>query len=285
MEYIYNENTLVMFTVVNFMLILVNSSTNFFLFLKMKADFFKRFYTWIDLLFLLLNAWITIETFHKQNESQESQHSKQMRYLSIAGIFLIFAKFEYFFAIIDAIAPLLDIIKKILYDISYFMMISLLYILMFASCFYFAGQNQIDFDGPVLVGTKQVEITQDTIPYGTFTGSVWYITDLILGNFSRETYALGEGSQKNLLLAMFVIAAFIMLIHLLNMLIAIMGDTFSKRQNVVKEIMCQNHLKFVMDNYHLLSFAFGDIRKVRYIITAFYAPEIENADKQAFENI
>jgi hypothetical protein len=42
--------------------------------------------------------------------------------------------------------------------------------------------------------------------------------------------------------------------------------------------MLKNHLKFIMHNYHLLSFAFKDIKKVRYIITAFYAPEIENSE-------
>jgi len=141
-------------------------------------------------------------------------------------------KFEYFFAILDDIAPLLDIIKKILYDIMYFMLILLLYTLMFASCFYFAAQNQIDFD------SDETLITSKDIPYSTLSGAMFYIIDLILGTFNKSCYKLGKASQEPLLTALFLIAAFIMLIHLLNMLIAIMGETFNKRQRVVKEIMC-----------------------------------------------
>jgi hypothetical protein len=62
-----------------------------------------------------------------------------MRILQIIGVLLIFIKFEYFFSILDSIAPLLDMIKQILYDIGYFMLILLMYTLMFASCFYFVA--------------------------------------------------------------------------------------------------------------------------------------------------
>ena len=34
-----------------------------------------------------------------------------------------------------------------------------------------------------------------------------------------------------------------------------------------------------MDNYPLLPFAFPNIKKVKYIIAAFYAPETDNNEK------
>jgi hypothetical protein len=51
---------------------------------------------------------------------------------------------------------------------------------------------------------------------------------LALGEFNLEDYELGDGSDYLLLWIFFVSASFFLLIHLLNMLIAIMGETFAK---------------------------------------------------------
>ena len=50
---------------------------------------------------------------------------------------------------------------------------------------------------------------------------------------------------------LFCLAAFIILIHLLNMLIAIMGNSFIERSEVAHSIRVKDHLIFVMDNWHL----------------------------------
>lgn len=75
----------------------------------------------------------------------------------------------------------------------------------------------------------------DAISYKTFTGSIWYIHDLILGESDRENFDLGnKPSQKDVLYTLYVFVTFLMLIHLTNMLIAIMGETFSKRREVAE---------------------------------------------------
>ena len=64
------------------------------------------------------------------------------------------------------------------------------------------------------------------------------------------------------------------------MLIAIMGNTFSERSEVAQQIMTRDHLKFVMDNYHLMNFAIKNVKRVKYIVTAFSATEIDSSDSQ-----
>ena len=46
--------------------------------------------------------------------------------------------------------------------------------------------------------------------------------------------------------------------------------------------MSKNHLRFVLDNFHLIHIKclLGDIKKMSYIMTAFYSPEIDDSDKQ-----
>ena len=59
-----------------------------------------------------------------------------------------------------------------------------------------------------------------------------------------------------------------------------MGNSFAERSEVTKEIQIQNHLKFIIDNFHLINLAFKDIKEVRYIIVAIYSPEAEDTSNE-----
>jgi hypothetical protein len=48
----------------------------------------------------------------------------------------------------------------------------------------------------------------------------------------------------------------------MNMLIAIMGNTYTVRNEVIEELKYKDHLRFVLDNWFLLPYAFKDITKV-----------------------
>jgi hypothetical protein len=57
---------------------------------------------------------------------------------------------------------------------------------------------------------------------------------LALGDFNTDEYEMGEKS-KPILWFLFIIASFLLLIHLLNMLIAIMGETFAQNNEIKKK--------------------------------------------------
>ena len=82
-----------------------------------------------------------------------------------------------------------------------------------------------------------------------------------------------------------MIAVFMVQVHLLNMLIAIMGETFSERNCVAQQIMTRDHLKFVMDNYHLMSFVFKNVKRVKYIVTAYSATENDSQENELLNGI
>ena len=42
------------------------------------------------------------------------------------------------------------------------------------------------------------------------------------------------------------------MIHLMNMLIAIMSQTYVERNEVINEIKFKDHLRFVLDNWFIL---------------------------------
>ena len=63
------------------------------------------------------------------------------------------------------------------------------------------------------------------------------------------------------------------LIHLLNMLIAIMGESFAKNNQVAYKKKIKDHLNFVMDNWQLQNRAIPNLKQVKYIVTAFHSEE------------
>jgi len=115
---------------------------------------------------------------------------------------------------------------------------------------------------------------------------------LALGQPDLSAFTLGNATQANYLYILFSCAAFIMIIHLLNMLIAIMGNTFSERNEVALQIRRRDRLEFVIDNFYLKNIVFKTLEtplglkvnkhlkfmtkenriidKVKYIIVAFH---------------
>jgi len=67
--------------------------------------------------------------------------------MECAGTILVFVKFSYFLSLFDAIAPLIDTIWRVFVDIVYFVVVLLISFVVFGTCFYLVGQNQIQFSG------------------------------------------------------------------------------------------------------------------------------------------
>jgi hypothetical protein len=73
---------------------------------------------------------------------------------------------------------------------------------------------------------------------------------------------------KGILWVLFALGSFILLIHLLNMLIAIMGETFGKFNEEHEIQKAKSHLSFVMDNWWIEPIPKKERDKIRYIISA-----------------
>ena len=115
------------------------------MFIKSKKNYFKREYSWIDIVFIIMNVML-YDIYYTQNydemtDEEFESHMKSTRYFMVAGTILVFLRLSYFFRIIDAIAPLYDIIIQIVYDIKYLFLIVMLFIVAFSMSFFYLGQN------------------------------------------------------------------------------------------------------------------------------------------------
>ena len=64
------------------------------------------------------------------------------------------------------------------------------------------------------------------------------------------------------------------------MLIALMQKTFASRRLVAEQVQIKDHLKFVLDNWHLMNYALKDKNSMKYIIAALYVDDLETQDGQ-----
>jgi len=63
--------------------------------------------------------------------------------------------------------------------------------------------------------------------------ALWYVYLLSLGEFGTDAFETGDSVPLTVILKLyFALASFLLLIHLLNMLIAIMGETFAANNEI-----------------------------------------------------
>lgn len=188
------------------------------------------------------------------------------------------AKNFYFMKLVDQIAPLIDIIIQVVIDIKWFMFIFVACLFCFGFSFNLLGSNQLEYDN--IESDEDI----DSIQYQTLSSSFMFMWDTCLGGGGSDSFNIGDGSQSKYLYILYISAQFILLIHLLNMLIAIMGETFGNRNEVAEQIKIRDHLAFVIDNWYLKDFSLGDIKQINYIITAFAIEETED-DNEILNNL
>ena len=123
----------------------------------------------------------------------------------------------------------------------------------------------------------------DDILYSSVSGAFQYMWLLSIGelgadddNYSKTTNAFTE----MVLWILFFLATFLVLVHMLNMLIAVMTDTFTVNNESEQETKMKEHLQFVMDNWWTLKKMDKTTKtKTNYLIAAWaYEEDEENIE-------
>lgn len=142
----------------------------------------------------------------------------------------------------------------------------------FANAFYLIGRNQVVFDN--------IEEGDEPL-YAKFSGTIQYIYLMCLGEIGAddENFSKGDPNHSVHFLfgwALFILATFIIIVTMMNMLIAIMGTTFEKNMEVEEENLAREHLKFVVNHWYLEPLDKPEIKgKINYLIVAFLEEDVE----------
>lgn len=101
-----------------------------------------------------------------------------------------------------------------------------------------------------------------------------------LGELGTDTYYLDE--MTPILIILFLFMSFFMTIHLLNMLIAMMGESFAKNNEEGEAKKKMSQLEFVVNNWYIDPIK--DKEKIVYIISAKSCEETDDSESR-FDHI
>lgn len=135
--------------------------------------------------------------------------------------------------------------------------------------FHSIGKNQVD----LAAGDETII---ESIPYATFLGAFDHVYTSSLGELGTETYYID--SMSPVLIFLFGFMSFFMTIHMLNMLIAMMGESFAKNNEEGEAKKKISQLEFVVDNWYINPIADKD--KIVYIIAARLISHDSDSDER-----
>ena len=98
-------------------------------------NYFDRVYTWFDIMFYTLNTIANQFAFYQES------YIEVQRILQAFCVICFLGKNFYYMSLVDQIAPLIDIIIRIFFDIKWFLFIFLACIFSFGLSFYLLGAN------------------------------------------------------------------------------------------------------------------------------------------------
>jgi hypothetical protein len=129
---------------------------------------------------------------------------------------VLWVKLLYFLKLIDKASPLIQTLFQIVIETRTFMFTIVIFIFAFANAFWLLGRNQFQFD---------YIMSEETPKYSTFGGALEFIYNVCLGEVGDyPVFELGEEpAQYRYLWILYIGATFFLIVHMLNMLIAIMG--------------------------------------------------------------
>lgn len=231
-------------------------------------DYWKTKWAITDIIYTILNIIISIMIM-VFNENDDSV--ALLRRLEAVACLVISFKALYFAELIVKLAPIIQTILKMLSDSIGFMIILLIVEFAFVVAFWLLGKNQLQYDN--------VPTEDDNFPsYTSFDGAFAFIYEMSLGEVGGfDMYEVGDQSHQLPLWIVFILASFTLIIHMMNMLIAIMTQTFEENQEIQNLIISKTKLRFVIDNFKLFK-PFGtdeEKQKISYIVTALLNEEEE----------
>jgi uncharacterized membrane protein len=109
----------------------------------------------------------------------------------------------------------------------------------------------------------------------TYGKSIIYVYLTSIGEFGTDSYTNRE--DMGLLWAFFIITTFFLSIVMLNMLIAMMGQSYEKVSEVAQASMLKERMLLIMENYFLIRS--NTFRKAKYLIS--FSPVKQTGEEEA----
>lgn len=220
----------------------------------------------------------------------DGEQTKYERRYSAFICLIIFYKILYYLKQFSYFTTYIDSFMEILREIKFFAILVFYAIIAFTASFYLLGKNQLQY------GELTNAEAENVIEYAYFTKGIWTVYAMMLGYMeSQAEFFVGNQEEQMWLQIVYYIASFLLIIHLLNMLIAIMGNQLSNNTQNQRLIRQQEKLRFVLDKWAWKDYIIFSKKKnnwmgipcvdeIKFIICAFIS-EDEVGDQSLMKQI
>jgi hypothetical protein len=174
--------------------------------------------------------------------------------LSAVAVWLMWFQFLYFFKLIENTAFFATLVYQTLYDMIFFLLIFFLVLFPFSNAIY-------------ILNTKRNVMDEDSSLYpnafgqgGEEASAIMYQYLLALGEFHTDNFYHGKGEDAPILWVFFIISTFLSTVIMLNMMIAIMGETFNTLNAISDQVKLRAKY-IVCADYAYLLIQFNEMKK------------------------
>ncbi|CDW77734.1 wd-40 repeat protein [Stylonychia lemnae] len=219
-----------------------------------KKEYIKSFWNLLDLSTVIL-APLTVIL------SLASVDSTIVRPFMAVCNLIFYMRFFYFLRIFDSSSHLVRTIIEITFDIRNFLFVFFLGIIGFGTSFYILSNNNLkEKEGAVFIES--------------FWESFIFSYRMALGDFQLDDFP--KATDIFLIYTLFVICSLFSAVILLNMLVAIMGDSFNRVNETSENQIVREHLQLIVENDFLFDRK-KEFSNVKYLIEI--KDDIEEDDK------
>jgi hypothetical protein len=224
-------------------------------------DYFADYWNCIDATSLTINfSFLSMISYNCAGEF-EVFDVQLIRTYGAFACFFMWIKVFYWMRLFSALAYYVKLIQQTISDSMNFMLMVLIIILSFANFYYVIDRNLVTTDA----GTRYYDQYTSTEDVNHSIADVIISIYMMgaLGDFDSTIYRVGY--DKYFAIGMFLLATFIISVVFMNMLIAIMGETFGQVLEVAEESGLREQVVLIADHAWLL-----DLKKIfrgqKYII-------------------
>ncbi|CAI2381450.1 unnamed protein product [Moneuplotes crassus] len=202
-------------------------------------DYITSFWNMLDLFSVIMNTTVVIMDFADASFEDTNR-------VAAISVLVLYFKLFYFLRIFFATAYLVRMIIEIMIDMKFFVGVLMIATIAFANAFYILGRNS----------------EEDNLAGDNFIDAFIFSYKMGLGDFITDDFGTRD---EEFLWIFFLLDTLIILIVLLNLVIAIMGDTFDRVQETQENSMLQELSNMIRENEFLFSRSRA-FRKAKYIV-------------------
>jgi len=179
------------------------------------------------------------------------------------AVFILWYKLIYWFRLFESTSFYIKLIVETIKSIEYFIIIFVVFLLAFSNAIFILNTNRTDGNDD---GDEGSRLLGGELKNGALD-SILNQYMLALGEFGTDNFSADSGKNSEVVWALFVFATFITQLTILNMLIAIMGDTFDAVLEKQEQYAMKEKIRILNDFVGIVDFL-GRAEEVNFIFAA-----------------